>query len=74
MLSDVQLCAVVAKYAATQYGMNALSLAASNGRADCVRLLLQGGAKKDARCGVRCAIFRFTVHIIAKTHFHILFH
>ena len=36
-----------------QYGMTPLIRAAENGRADCARLLLDAGAEKEAKNGVR---------------------
>jgi ankyrin repeat protein len=41
---------------ATQYGWTALMLAAYNGHAGCTRLLLDGGADKEAKTKVRLKI------------------
>jgi ankyrin repeat protein len=41
-----------------QEGWTTLSLASLNGQTDCVRLLLESGADKDAKNNVRC-VFSF---------------
>ncbi len=43
----------------TQYGHAALILASANGRADCVRLLIDAGADKEAKNNVRHLMIRF---------------
>ena len=57
-------------HARAQGGKTALMRAASIGRADCVRLLLDAGADKEARNDVRVFVCR--VCVVGRAHFGVL--
>ena len=58
----------VFKFVQTQDGLTALILAAKNGEADCVRLLLDCGADKDAKDKVHIS---FAVCTIAQSRYFV---
>ena len=52
----------------TQFGSTALFTAVVNGQADCLRLLIDSGADKDATDNVRRFIVNGSMHIFPYLH------
>ncbi len=61
-------CGVLVSFCLAQHGSTALMYASQGGHLDCVRLLVDAGADKDAEDNVRDAIFKFEWNALVYMH------